>query len=638
MRRLLVPVVLLLLGAPALVAAGPVGADAERDGARPFLVRFGGPIEPAWRDAVLLHARAVHDHVPPFSYLAHLDAAGRAALRARPEVVAVEPFGVEGKWSARLPDDGEARVEALALAFPQAGLDEARALAAASGLRVLSATPTAREHVLRLEGPVAALRAFAAHDAVRWVEPDGARHAGFDNAPASSLVQDGTRGTWSVHARGVDGGSQTVAACDSGVDTDAPLGLGAGRAVHALHADPLAPLVQNQPSGLHRKIWLYYAPVEHGLRGDLDDALGHGTHTMGTLAGDAGAWGARDGHDGVAYAARLVVCDIATGGTVHVLDDYARYWAPAYEAGARVHANSWGTDLTGEYGVRARQHDAYVWDHPDLLILRSMGNAGPGGAMRQEAAAKNVLAVGATREPSSAEPAVADFSARGPAADGRVKPDLVAPGDCVTSGALGGPHAHACLGGTSMSTAVAAGAAALVRDYYQKGHHPTGRPEPADGFSPSAALVRATLVAGARLLPGTTPDGAQGWGRVTLDDALFFEGEARTLRAIEGTAQPGGWSVVAVTDGTAPLRVALAWTDHPAAPGASPALVNDLDLVVARGQDARTCPAPAAPDRRNTAEVVELPAADAPVLTTVCVRAAHLPMGPQPFAVVVLEG
>lgn len=539
------------------------------------VIQFGGPPTPAEKDALHRLGIPTSDYLPPYGYVALLDDLTQARVRTIPGVIEVRALAPSEKLSG-VETGG---VVQIAL-FPGSDVPRVVRTMARSSIEVLRVVPTARETLVIAKVSSTQLRGLLALPNVRWVEP--ARYdAVLDNAKASALTQGGTLGQWPLDDHGVNGSSQLVAYCDSGLNTDAPLAKGAGHTIQELTADPNALVLQNVPTLIHRKVALYYAPIERGLRGDLDDAVGHGTHVGGTIAGDAGAWGVRDGNDGVAIAARLVVCDASIGAAFQVLDDYANYWQPSYDAGARIHSNSWGTVGNGTYSLKARQHDAYAWDHRDFLILRSAGNDGPTGPMRAEALAKDVLAIGSTT--NNATPAMSAFSARGPTSDGRLKPDIVAPGDCVTSGDLPNANSYTCLSGTSQATAVAAGAATLVRDYYAKGYYPGGAPNASHAIAPSAALVRATLLASTVSVGTPLPDAAQGWGRIQLDDALYFQGDTQRLIARdENTSLDTGdaWNTsLAVTAGGT-LRVVLAWTDAPAAPGASPTLVNDLDLQV----------------------------------------------------------
>jgi hypothetical protein len=134
---------------------------------------------------------------------------------------------------------------------------------------------------------------------------------------------------------------------------------------------------------------------------------------------------------------------------------------------------------------------------------------------------------------------VADFSGAGPTLDGRIKPDLVAPGEAVMSaaaGAAGGGSTCALTPktGTSQAVPLVAAAAALVRQYLKEGKHwaggaVAGAAGGGGGFEPSGALVRAVLVNGAKALTGYTaiglpleraPSSRQGFGRLDLAASL----------------------------------------------------------------------------------------------------------------------
>ena len=84
--------------------------------------------------------------------------------------------------------------------------------------------------------------------------------------------------------------------------------------------------------------------------------------------------------------------------------------------------------------------------------------------------------------------------------------------------------------GTSMATPLIAGAAALVRQYFQQGMYPTGAPTTSNQFNPSGPLVKAVLIGGAAGLSGFEPDTGlplapppsfrQGFGRLQLSQSL----------------------------------------------------------------------------------------------------------------------
>jgi hypothetical protein len=202
-----------------------------------------------------------------------------------------------------------------------------------------------------------------------------------------------------------------------------------------------------------------------------------------------------------------------------------------------------------------------------------------------------------------------------------------------------------------MATPGAAGLTALIRQYFTEGWYPTGSENAINGFTPSAALLRATLVNSSVSMTGTTaiPANCQGWGRVLLENALFFTGQARKLWVKDNaTAFPTGSTnedrtyTFSVTAGES-FKVTLAWTDFPSTPAASVNLVNDLDLIVTgptgtiwRGNvfSGGASATGGTADRRNTLEQVLL-ASPAAGVYTVTVRSFNVPSGPQPFALVV---
>lgn len=285
---------------------------------------------------------------------------------------------------------------------------------------------------------------------------------------------------------------------------------------------------------------------------------------------------------------------------------------------------------------------------------------------------------------------MAPFSSRGPTNDLRFKPELVAPGGFVistrtdvntpdpeSSGICDVPTAqrpyYVAKVGTSMSTPLVAGAALLTRQYYDDGWHANGSDVTntsavtADGFSPTSALVKATLINGAwDIAPGQygevppswdtgndLPNNASGFGRVDLEAALFpgsgyGQDPGRKLLVHDvttglttGQVQTYPISVASAGD---PLTVTLVWTDPAGSSSASLALVNDLDLEVVapggttyypNGIDRTTGSA----DRRNNTEQVRVtsPAAGT---WTVRVRGFNVPgnggagTNSQPYALV----
>lgn len=333
---------------------------------------------------------------------------------------------------------------------------------------------------------------------------------------------------------------------------------------------------------------------------------GHGSHVAGILAGDAaGGFGDAAGFAyglGQAPAVRLYSQNALCGpgaswppaGGWSVLSQHAL-------AGGAVGANaSWTTSEGARHGYQAseRLFDQMVRDGDfsssesaeALALIFSAGNSGPQPAtMTSPKEAKNLISVGATLN-HRAGPVhqLADYSSRGPAVDGRLLPTLVAPGTDVASarrragGAFcnlpipGTAELYAYCLGSSMAAPHVSGLAVLLTQWWraQQG-----------GANPSPAMLKALLISGARPLnpANIAPDDQQGWGLAGLppmltDPTLGWQGVDQSQLLDE----PGAVHrfAVRVLDTQRPLTLTLVWTDAPGAIGASPALVNDLDLEV----------------------------------------------------------
>ena len=376
--------------------------------------------------------------------------------------------------------------------------------------------------------------------------------------------------------------------------------------------------------------------VALGRPNDASDPHGHGTHVAGSVLADGSA---SDGtYAGVAPAATLYFQSLldprgGLGGLPVSLEDL---FEPAYQAGARVHNNSWGAATASAYTVDSNDVDAYAAKRRDMLIVIAAGNEGtaadpfnsePGFvdwlSIGSPASCKNALTVGAARNRRTTgglsgrtygdtwrqdfpKPPIADqrvsgdpecmaaFSSRGPCDDRRIKPDIVAPGTDIVStrsdiapddhfwGLVDDNPAYAYMGGTSMACPLVAGCAALVRQYFVDERV----------TSPSAALLKATLVNGARWLSGpdsvadreARPNFHQGFGAVNLtttvpnpaepDLRLEFVDCWETPNLQLGETGERRKFQVDVEAGM-PLRLCMAYTDLP---GRS--LQNDLSVMV----------------------------------------------------------
>ncbi|WP_345123198.1 S8 family serine peptidase [Hymenobacter antarcticus] len=293
-------------------------------------------------------------------------------------------------------------------------------------------------------------------------------------------------------------------------------------------------------------------------------ASDHAT-TMATLIGGAG--NSDPLGRGVANAVRLATSDFA-----RLLPDDGPQLT---QAGVSVQNHSYGVGIENYYGVEAQEYDRQCQQFPALLHVFSSGNAGilasPSGTYQGIASfanlsgqfkmSKNTLAVGAT-DPSGQ---VSALSSRGPAHDGRVKPELVAYGE----------------GGSSESAALVSGVSLLLQQTYRDQHN---------GALPPAALVKAVLLNSADDLGWPEVDHLSGFGQA---DALGAIATMRNGQFFGGTAAQGTDQVFTLTvpAGQQQLKATLVWSDPAAPANAARALINDLDLeLVAVGSGQRWRP------------------------------------------------
>jgi subtilisin family serine protease len=143
------------------------------------------------------------------------------------------------------------------------------------------------------------------------------------------------------------------------------------------------------------------------------------------------------------------------------------------------------------------------------------------------------------------------------------------------------------MSGTSMACPSITAAAALVRQYLEEGYLPNGVQAPAE-YNPTGAMVRALLMNSSVNMTGVAgyPSNEEGWGRLLLDNSLWFLGETRRTVGMDlpnayGRSQ-GGVSEfqVQVLDSNTPFRATMSFTDYPAQVFAGQAAVNNVDLQV----------------------------------------------------------
>jgi len=430
----------------------------------------------------------------------------------------------------------------------------------------------------------------------------------------SQSTMNGINSSWN----GVDGSGIIVTVADSGLDS--------GVNDSTMHADFSDHILDIVSWGMTPSDASSCGSTADDGASDID---GHGTHVAGSVLGDG--TNSSGNIKGMAPEAQLYFQAIgvwcANAPTTPRDYRYSLNGLPSNltelfkegaENGSRVHTNSWGSPVAGDYTTYSMQADIAARDYQNMTILFSAGNSGVDNngdgevdfdSLGAPASAKSVLTVGASENdrptinsvygsgygsPISTDrnadniSGLAAFSSRGPTDDNRLKPDIVAPGTFILSaltryntksvGWMSYNASYVYMGGTSMSTPLTAGATALLLEHLidNMGHE-----------DPNSSLVKAIFAASATDMMGqynsatngageTAPNDHEGWGRVDMRSALnasWVDNESLT------TGVNRGWSFN-IPLNAPDLNVVVAWTDKESTPAAGTNLVNDLDLAV----------------------------------------------------------
>ncbi|MCU0862781.1 MAG: S8 family serine peptidase [Planctomycetes bacterium] len=265
---------------------------------------------------------------------------------------------------------------------------------------------------------------------------------------------------------------------------------------------------------------------------------------------------------------------------------------------------SWGGTLTTEYTSVSAEADDIVFDH-DIPWTQSQSNANSQNS-RPQAWAKNVISIGGVRHNNNANPLddsyLAAGASRGPAADGRIKPDLCAYYDNIGTSDLTGAAGYSGdawsggFGGTSGATPIVAGHNVLAIQMFTDesatpGFGRFGNALRNPGGSrhsnrPHYTTLKALQIAGARpyAFTAASTDNRrehQGWG---FPDLANLWNNRRRMFLVDETdvLQQGQLREYEITvqAGTPALRVAMTYNEPAAIPGATATLVNDLSLCL----------------------------------------------------------
>ena len=594
-----------------------VGLPPGVDGAYGIVQFLAGRLEA--KEALAARGVQFVGYLPDNAFQVRLNDEARALLTGHPDVRFLGPYKVGYKVHPRLwPGSGESVSELTVQVFPGVPLQliEAALAARSPEARRLQISDTESRN-LRYAVATGRRDHFVAEAAqvsgVALIEPyyrpvlnNNDALAPIQSNVASTIVANDCT-TCSIFNHDITGAGQIAAVADSGNDSDMCFQRYDANPSSITDAQTPVPPSTGVIDPTHKIIAYYVQPGATAYDSNATCPGGspisfHGTHTSSTVVGDNFASlstpsfpGVNVG-DGMAPNAKLVFQDVGndTTGCLSGLNDPYNMYLQALNAGARVHSNSYGSPSGGAYTSDDSTADRFLFDHEDMAIFFSAGNAGPGAnSIGSPGNSKNAVTVGALGHGNSTT--VAGFSSRGPTDDGRRKPDIMAPGSSTVSAAGDASHtSNNCgtkaLSGTSMSCPTTAGGAALLREYFEDGYYPTGTANAVDALSAHGPLVKAALLNGTLPLPAGGAFGGPdyGWGRVFLDNNLAFSGDARDLRVWNvpnsDGLQTGGSSTYQVTVGAGQeFRASLVWFDPEASPGAATTLVNNLNLTVNDG-------------------------------------------------------
>lgn len=478
---------------------------------------------------------------------------------------------------------------------------------------------------LVIELPYQTIALLAVEDQVQWIEPPLPR-MGEMNAENRLIT-----GADVVQAApyGLNGSGVTVLVYDGGT----------GRSTHLDFA------------GRH-------------TNGDTASLSDHSTHVAGTIGGNGAASAGTE--RGMAPAVQIWGYGFEYDGTGTFLytnpgDIEADYGDAINNHGADISNNSIGTNtepngfncsFQGDYGLCSSVIDAIVRGSVSsgvpFRVVWANGNERQGDRCDVEgfgdyystappAGAKNHIAVGAL---NANDDSMTSFSSWGPVDDGRLKPDISAPG-CEVGGDGGvrscsssADNAYSVKCGTSMASPTVCGLSALLLQDYRA--HYIGEPD----FRNSTLKILLAHTAVDRGNAG--PDYQFGYGSVRIEPAIL---QMRSGNWLENQISQGETHslLVVVNPGAPQMKVTLAWDDVPATPNANPVLVNDLDLVVFDPSNNQRFPwtlnplnpsAPAIQTQADHINNIEQVVVDSPPpgVYRVEVRGFNVPSGPQPYS------
>ena len=596
------------------------------------LIQLSGPMTQEMRSKLEGAGVRLADYLPDNSYLVDLSNAKVGALRSLPFIKWVGRFQSEWKKSGDLGLRAFTTPDRQAIAAQGQSAVMVTLFAGRSADSVISA-------VRRLHGAHVNYTELVGGNLVLSVRLDTrdldklagiADVQSIEEAPEITvrnnvnrwIVQTDIPNSTPFYAHGITGLGQILGLIDLPIDVN-----------HCSFFDPVNPI-----GPLHRKVLAYnYSQFMSN----------HGTHVAGIAVGDNGVF---DETRGIAYQGKLVYSYLPFDTEASIYNKLTLH----HGQGARIHTNSYGNSGTRDYDGLTRGVDSFSYDNEDDLVVFAVTDNFL--ATTNPENAKNCVAVNASDIPPYDENGVCNGGI-GPTADGRRKPEIVGPGCNIISALSGSGCNTFSQSGTSMACPAVAGAIMLLRQYYMDGFYPSGAANVADAFTPSGALLKATLLNSSVNMTSVAdyPSNLEGWGRLLIDNACYFFGDSRYTLILADIRNASGMSTndeltytCRVIPSPQPLRMTLVWTEPPASAsiGTGNAWINDLDLeatapsntvylgnVFSNGASTSF----GTKDEKNNVEQIHLPSPETGIWT-VKVKAAAVNVGKQGFALILSGG
>jgi alpha-tubulin suppressor-like RCC1 family protein len=621
---------------PMTLSVGTAALDtAAKAGDRHVVVQFSGPLSADEQKAVEAAGVRLQAYLGADAYFASIRAgkADTIGLRAVPSLAAVEAIRPEWKLhpallSGDVPEysvvksSREAKVAAVYVLF-HSDVDltkEGVPLLEQLGGKVRDTMSLVNGAVVEL--PVQRIADLAGDDRVQWVEPPLPPLTGTNlenrGRIEASLAQ---AAPYNLTGQGVD-----VLVYDAGLARETHQGFG-GR--------------------LHVRDW---------FPGDTR----HATHVAGTIGGN-GAGSASNQQKGMAPNVTMESYAYFGGGLYSDPGDLQADYTEAIQTfgvdlannsiGSNVELNGLACSIQGDYTVTDQLIDSIVrgglgapfrvvWANGNERQASRCDTEGFGDyySIAPPAGAKNHITVGAL---NSNDDSMTWFSSWGPTDDGRMKPDVAAPGDQiggdggVTSTGDASDSEYYVNRGTSMAAPTVTGAVALLLEDYRVRF---------PGTDPRNSTLKVLLAQTAVDLGNAGPDYQTGYGSVRIKQAIdLMRGTARFLESDVSQGSVRTYAV-SVASGTSQLKATVAWDDYPGTPNVFQVLVNDLDVIIRAPNGTVYYPwtlnpnspsAAAVRTTKNFRDNIEQVRVDNPAagMWSIEVSGIYVPQGPQTFSI-----